>query len=310
MMMMKKKISPKNKFQNLCNKHPKIWMGIINLTDQSFSDCLAYSKHLKANNFEFSEKKLEHILQEAKIHIKNGAQILDIGGVPSNPGVENALFDPNLELKILEPALTFLKAEISSETLFSVDTYSPQVAYFLAKKGLIDVVNDIYGSRKTEKFYDETWEHKHIISINMMDVVAKFSLGYILMHMFGDLDKLPDKKSFKTVQSCRKEIINFFSAKKLELERKEIDFCVFDPGVGGGRFGKNQEQNLMLISKDFLNEMMQFGFPLLVGLSRKGFLNDIYPDLLTPESRDSVSKIYEKNCFKYGVQIIRSHKVL
>lgn len=312
---------PRQRLKNLCENNKRVWMGIINLSPNSFS-------HAKTAKDFKNLNSLTDVLRQTESFIKNGAQILDIGAVPSNPSIQNTLVEPSKELADLHSVLCAIKKEFGTTALISVDTYSPTVAYGLAQENLIDIVNDIYGGRKFEhigidnSFKDiaktkdsfergnsphnsSNYDNKH--EINILDVVAKFSLGYVLMHMSGELDSLPDKTEQPDISTYLTNMLSFFDERKHALTQKGIDFCVFDPGIGGGRFGKNLDLNLAILSKEFLNKLKKFGFPILIGLSRKGFLGELYPECTTPLSRDTISKEWEKRCFQNGVSIMRTH---
>lgn len=278
-------------------------MGIINLTQNSFSQTAQNLYTDEHHNF------CEASLKLADEHIKNGAQILDIGAVATNPTIKNALIDSFTELAILRPFLKVLKSKINSEILISIDTYSPEVAFHLANENLIDIINDVYGSRKTETFSIKIKKSIQNYTMDMMDVVQQFSLGYILMHMSGNIESIPEAPNTKNVDEYLSSVLEFFKFQKEKLLKKNIDFCVFDPGIGGGRFGKTTDQNIALMSKEFLSTLAKLGWPILIGVSRKSFIQNLYPDLVNPLSRDAISKKMELECFQTGVKIIRSHKV-
>lgn len=331
--------SPRQRLKTLCVQQKKIWMGIINLSPNSFSTYhTSQSQITRISNSTFDKSNhtdlFSAVLYQAESFIKNGASILDIGATPSNPFICNALVNPSQEIEHLVPILYELKKKFGDVILISVDTYSPTVAYTLAKEGLLDIVNDIYGGRKIEEIIIDIDTHQAvthiddnqtIIDINddqtitnihtsqtkrnitLIDVVAEFSLGYILMHMSGQLDTLPTQNDCTDIPSYLMKMLTFFQERKETLSQKGIDFCVFDPGIGGGRFGKNLDLNLAILSKEFLTKLKEFGFPIMVGLSRKGFLGEFYPDCTTPLSRDGVSKEWEQRCFQHGVSIIRTH---
>lgn len=291
-------VLPRQRLKTLCQTKRQIWMGIINLSPNSFSqDQSIGSMH--------TPMAISEILLQAESFIANGADILDIGAIPSNPAVVDALIDPSQELQTLFPVLHAIKSKFGSNVLISVDTYSPTVAYTLAQDYLVDIVNDIYGGRKTETIV--TANEQAPRAVTMMDIVAQFSLGYILMHMSGSLESLQNHISTSNTTDYLNAMLSFFQERKNLLMEKGIDFCLFDPGIGGGRFGKNLDINRAILSKKFLTQLRKFGFPILVGLSRKGFLGEIYPECTTPLSRDNVSKKWEKICFKRGVSVIRTH---
>jgi dihydropteroate synthase len=289
-------ITPRQRLKTLCHEKKQIWMGIINLSPQSFSTDKTKKSFC-----------LSSVMYQAESFIKNGASILDIGAVPTNPLIQNALVDPEKEIDALYNLLCSIRKEFGDHALISVDTYSPIVAHTLAQESLIDIVNDIYGGRKIEQIKKKGSRDK--TNFSTLDVVANFSLGYILMHMSGELESLKAPDTNTNISAYLDNILNFFHDRKARLFEKHIDFCIFDPGVGGGRFGKNLDVILSILSKQFLINLKNFGFPILVGLSRKGFLKELYPHCTTPCSRDVVSKIWENICFQNGATIIRTHVI-
>ena len=70
---------------------------------------------------------------------------------------------------------------------------------------------------------------------------------------------------------------------------------------------KTLNHNLELLSKNFMQSILEFNKPILVGLSRKSFLGLLNPNLVDPQSRDKLTKNFEYNCISNGVKIIRTH---
>lgn len=160
--------NPAEKFKHLCESHKTIWMGIVNITQDSFSD-----------GGEFID--VNTALAQAQLLVKQGATIIDFGAVATNPKVtiENAI-SPEEELNRIFPVLTAARQVLPNDVLISVDTQSEFVAQCLAEHNLIDVLNDI--------------------SCQLYTTAAKFGLGYILMHK-GHVDSFEDLIGFLCKQA-------------------------------------------------------------------------------------------------------------
>ena len=197
-----------SQFETLCNTHKTVWMGIVNVNPASFSnDC----EQLVSQSF-------QHALQL----IEQGAHILDIGAAPTNPKVYNSVLDPNVEISLLEPLLVqlheYFNHQLNSQVLISLDTFSPIVAHYFAEKKMIHILNDIYAGRKYEtlQFNDKTQA-----SLNMMDIAAKYELGYVLMHMSGQLETLEIADKSKSTEEKQNEMLLFFEHKLALLKQKK-----------------------------------------------------------------------------------------
>lgn len=224
-----------------------------------------------------------------------GAHILDIGGASTRPNA--CKLKPTEELERVYKVLCELKLVVPKETLISIDTYSPFVAYTLAKEGLIDIINDVY-SGKVEEYIESS---NNTDEMDTAQVAAEFGLGYIIMHMQGTPSNMQINPNYN---NCSEEVISYLRERAEFSEKRGVKFLAVDPGIG---FGKTVAHNLDLISKGFLEKLMNLNKPILVGLSRKSFLGYLYPELTVPSTRDNVTKEFEFSCFANGVKIIRSH---
>ncbi|GBF79307.1 dihydropteroate synthase [Aphanothece sacrum] len=211
-------------------------MGILNVTPDSFSD-----------GGEFNS--LETALVQAKMQIKAGVDIIDIGGQSTRPGAEQIPLEDELNRVI--PIIKSLR----QETLIpiSIDTTRSLVAQAAIEAGA-NVVNDISGG---------TFDTK------MFPIVANLQVPMILMHLRGTPKTMQQKTDY---QDLIGEVYQWLdtqitSAMKAGIKR---DNLIIDPGIG---FAKTYEQNLELIRR--LHELKLLGFPLLVGVSRKSFIGHI-----------------------------------
>jgi len=247
------------------NEKTKI-MGILNLTPDSFSgDWLAGN--------------LDSAVEQAKAMVKNGADMIDVGGESTRPGAKPVSAEEELERVI--PVIRGLKGV---KVPISIDTYKTEVAKEALKKGA-SMVNDINGLR----------------SRGMAEAVAKHKASVIIMHMRGKPRSMQNNPSYGDVVG---DIIRFLR------ERSEFginagisrDKIIIDPGIG---FGKTTEHNLEIIRR--LREFKSLGFPVLMGVSRKSFIGNVLG--LPVEERLEGSLAAVTASVMNGADIVRVHDV-
>jgi dihydropteroate synthase len=214
-------------------------MGIVNVTPDSFSDG---GLHLDP------EKATAHALRL----LEEGAEIIDIGGESTRPGVKvavNAAVSAEEELQRVLPVITALKKQ-RPDAVISVDTYKASVARAATAAGA-EIVNDVSALR---------WDPL------MAATIAEIKCGAILMHMRGRPEEWrtlpPPVDIFLLVKRELREWVE--AAVRAGVRRERI---ALDPGFG---FGKNFEQNYPLLAR--FQDLQALGFPLLAGTSRKSFL--------------------------------------
>lgn len=181
------------------------------------------------------DKALRHVEQM----ISEGMDILDVGGESTRPGYTRISTEEEIERVV--PMIEEVKAHF--DVPVSLDTYKSEVA----RAGILagaDMINDIWGL-KADK--------------DMAEAIAKSNVPCCLMHN----RKEADYKSFmEDVKADLAETIRI--AKEAGIAE---DKMILDPGVG---FGKTYEQNLQIIN--CLEELKAFGYPLLLGCSRKSVI--------------------------------------
>lgn len=212
-------------------------MGIINVTPDSFSD----------GGTAFS---LEAVIDRAEELIKDGVDILDIGGESTRPGAEPVSAEE--EIKRIIPAVFALSNMF--DVPISVDTYKAEVAEKALEAGAA-MINDVYGLRD----YVGTKN-------NMASVVAEYGCPVCLMQGCDLFDEKPEKSSPENVM---KDVICGLT-ESIEIARRagiSEDKIILDPGIG---FGKDFEANLKALS--LLEKLKIEDYPMLLGASRKSVI--------------------------------------
>lgn len=212
-------------------------MGILNITEDSFSDGGEYLDTTKA---------FEHL----KEMINDGADIIDIGAESTKPYSEPVPVPDAVQLERLLPVLELVKKE-KIKIPISIDTRSAHVAEKTINAGA-SIINDVSGMT-----YD--W--------CMADVVAKYNVTVIIQHSKGSPKNMQDSPIYKNLMD---DIFFDFIHQLNFAEEKGIgkDKIIIDPGIG---FGKTREHNFEIIKR--LEEFNRFGCPLMIGVSRKSLLD-------------------------------------
>jgi len=213
-------------------------MGICNLSPDSFSgDGLG--------------SDIEAALAQARHFVAEGADIIDIGGESTRPGMEpKHPDDVDDELRLVIPIIERLASELPVP--LSIDTYKPGVASRAVKAGAA-MINDIWGLKQDPK---------------LAEVAAEAGVPIILMSNQRDT---PCQDIMPEIISDLQRSISL--AIKAGVPEPNI---IIDPGIG---FGKSLEQNLEIIHR--LAELKSLGRPILLGTSRKsmiGMVLDLPPD--------------------------------
>ncbi|MCK4598355.1 dihydropteroate synthase [Candidatus Bipolaricaulota bacterium] len=211
-------------------------MGALNVTPDSFYDGGRYLTPTDA---------IERALQMGK----EGADIIDVGGASSRPGVKP--LSSIEELKRVMPVIEGVRNR--SDVLLSVDTTRATVAKEAIACGA-SIVNDISALR-----FDP----------EIAGIIAGGGVFVVLMHMLGTPETMQDNP----VYADPVEEIKSFLAERIEtalhsgIPRERI---IIDPGIG---FGKRLEHNLTILRG--LSSFTDLDVPVLIGLSRKSFLGEI-----------------------------------
>ena len=207
-------------------------MGILNVTPDSF--------------YEGSRMQSEDaILGTVHQMIRDGVDILDIGGMSTRPGA--TIISEELEIERITHALALIRKEYP-DILISIDTYRSSVVDAAATFG-IDLVNDVSGGSGDEKMYA---------------TVAALKLPYILMHSRGDAQSMQGLTKY---DHFPQDVIKELSFAVNKARNAGIVDVIVDPGFG---FAKNLDQNYEMLKKLSLFHLLEC--PLLVGVSRKSMI--------------------------------------
>ena len=259
--------------------HPKV-MGIVNVTPDSFSDGGQHGS---------TQAALRHCEQL----VKDGADILDIGGESSRPGAQALGLDDELA-RVVPVVREALKLGVP----LSVDTYKPQVMRAVLDLGA-DIINDIWALR---------WQGEHR-QVTASQVIASHSnCGVCLMHMHREPTTMQ-------VQPMQGEVVSqvrhFLEQTALDLQALGVNRAriMLDPGIG---FGKTVLQNFSLLARQDL--LLAAGYPLLAGWSRKSSLADMAVDAaaggtLAAQDRLAPSLAAALMAAERGASVLRVHDV-
>jgi dihydropteroate synthase len=217
--------------------------------------------------------------------LKDGADILDVGGESTRPGA--SVVPASLELSRLVPVLEEL---VKWQVPISVDTYKPEVMQAVLDLG-IDIVNDIWALRQPGA---------------LAAVAAHPRCGVCLMHMHRD----PQTMQLHTMEGdVVVAVIEFLRERVADLKVMGIapERVVLDPGIG---FGKTVAQNFRLLSGQ--SQLLSLRLPLLAGWSRKSSLGAVLTqDGQTPsaDQRQTASVAAALIAVERGASIVRVHDV-
>lgn len=242
-------------------------MGIVNVTPDSFSDGGEHASTAAA-------------LRHCEQLLKQGADILDIGGESTRPG------SPALPLQEeLRRVLPVLHEAVRLGVPISVDTYKPQVMQAALDLGA-DIVNDIWALRQSGA---------------AQVVAAHPRCGLCLMHMHRD----PQTMQTAPMQGdVVPQVLTFLEQQGQHLQALGVDKARFaiDPGIG---FGKTVEQNFALLARQ--RELLALGYPVLSGWSRKSSLGAVTG--LPVDERLGASVAAALLAVQQGARIVRVHDV-
>ena len=224
--------------------------------------------------FNSNSKAFKHISQM----INAGAKIVDVGGESTRPGSKT--IDPKMEWKRVKYVISKFKKKYK-KTCLSIDTRKSDLMIKSVRCG-VDLINDVSGFN-----YDS----------NALFKLRNYNISKVLHHMQGTPNTMQKKPKYKNVLL---DIYDFFERGISNISNDKI---ILDPGIG---FGKTLKHNLTLISK--ISLFHSLGFPILIGTSRKRFINQISGEY---DSKDRTGGTLASVLFllSQGVHIFRVHNV-
>ncbi|MEY4882979.1 MAG: dihydropteroate synthase [Pseudomonadota bacterium] len=266
--------------------NPKV-MGIVNVTPDSFSDGGHHASTRAA-------------LAHCEKLLKDGADILDIGGESTRPGAA-----PLPLADELARVLPVVQTAVTLGVPVSVDTYKPQVMQAVLDLGA-DIINDIWALRQPGQ---PGLPGLPGLPGAAQVVAAHARCGVCLMHMHGE----PMTMQIAPMDGdVIPQVLSFLERVTQYLRGLEVDMAriVVDPGIG---FGKTVKQNFSLLARQ--SELLAGGYPLLAGWSRKSSLAAVAGESLTPAAgqgfheRMVPSVVAAMLAVERGASIVRVHDV-
>jgi len=265
-------LQPSGLPENLRNLDRTLVMGVLNVTPDSFSD---------GGRFNDPEIATNHALQM----IRDGADIIDIGGESTRPGSERISVQAELDR-----VLPVISALVDSGVAISIDTMRAEVAQAAVAAGAC-MVNDVSGGKSDPE---------------ILEYVASLSTPYILMHWRGPSNIMNTLTDYQDVVA---DVTNEISkqvdvAVAAGIARERI---VIDPGIG---FAKTVDQNWPLLKH--LDVLEELGLPILMGASRKKFLGELLVKDGVPrdsDERESATTAISTLMAARGLWAVRVHDV-
>ncbi|MCX7039038.1 MAG: dihydropteroate synthase [Spirochaetes bacterium] len=243
-------------------------MGILNCTPDSF--------YPASRN-----ETLREAMKSAREMIGAGVDIIDVGGESSRPGSDPIELEE--EIRRVIPVVQAVRRE--SDIMVSVDTRRREIAERALDAGA-DIINDISGLKRNEE---------------LARLLARRKVPVVLMHMRGTPKTMQKQVSYKNTMS---EILRELQPSIAAALSAGIapDMIIVDPGIG---FGKRAQDNLRIIRE--LASLKSLNFPILIGLSRKGFIGEV---LDRPVEKRLIGTVTANTlAIINGANIIRVHDV-
>ena len=246
-----------------------VLMGVLNVTPDSFSD---------GGEFFGAELAVAH----AEKMFDEGAQVIDVGGESTRPGSDPV--SPEEELRRVLPVIQGILSA-RPDSIVSIDTYRSSIAEAALDAGA-RAVNDVTA----------------LGDPRMAGLMAERGCPIILMHMLGEPKSMQQDPLYEDVV---REVRDFLAERAERAIRAgvELENIILDPGIG---FGKTPEHNLMLLKR--LDSLVELGFPVLVGVSRKSFLGKITGSE-DPKSRLFGTVAANVLAYERGASLFRVHDV-
>jgi dihydropteroate synthase len=252
---------------------PKL-MGVLNITPDSFSDGGQFLKP-------------EDALNQARLLVAQGAEIIDVGGESTRPGAMRVTLQEE-QSRVL-PVIAAISNEL--DVLISIDTMNSSTARLAVEAGA-KLVNDVSGGLADPEIFA---------------AIADLDCQYILGHWRGHSDVMD---TLITYSDVAREVVGELAEQVSMAVANGIarDRIIVDPGLG---FAKDMKQNWDLVAR--LDELEQLGLPVLVGTSRKRFLasvlNEADPASVSNPRRDVATAVLTALLLQRKLWGVRVHNV-
>jgi len=249
---------------------PQIF-GILNLTPDSFSDGGAFDT-------------VDAAMQHARRMFDHGADAIDVGGESTRPGAQR--IDAAEQLRRVLPVIAELVGQFGRDRPISIDTTRAEVAAAALNAGA-SIINDVSAGRDDEA---------------MLPLAADRRVPIILMHMRGEPATMQRNPTYDDVIM---EVTDFLLQRAEAAKDAGVDpsRIILDPGIG---FGKTIEHNLRLLAG--LPALVDSGYPIMLGTSRKRFLGEIIGES-EADKRDVATAATTALGVVAGVRLFRVHDV-
>ena len=245
-----------------------IVMGILNITPDSFADGGRY-------------EKTENAIERGLAMLKEGVDIIDIGGESTRPGAHRISLEQEQER-----VLPVIEALAQAGATISIDTTRAKIAQKAVQAGA-RIVNDISAGLSDGE---------------MLPMVAALACPYIAMHSRGDSQDMHARALYEdVVKEVTAELVDRVDA--AIAAGIAVENLVLDPGLG---FAKESEHNWMLLNN--LAEIKALGFPVLIGASRKRFLGALV-DAKRIDDRETATIALTSLLVQRGIWGVRVHSV-
>lgn len=220
---------------------------------------------------------IDDAVQNAQEMIESGANIIDVGGESTRPGATPVSVEEEISRVI--PVIEKLQP---CSVPISIDTYKAEVAGQALNAGA-DIINDVMG----------------LVSEEMISVAAKHKCPVIIMHMQNSPSNMQDNPVYDNVIE---DVKSFFEQRIDKVKKAGVDKIILDPGIG---FGKTLQHNLEILGS--IREFKELGYPILIGTSRKSFIEKVTG--ASVENRLPGSLASALKAVSCGADIVRVHDI-